>query len=697
MNKLLITTLFLTTRFFVMNTSAQNPLVKMWDKTFGGMDDDEPAYFQQTTDGGFILGGYSYSDIGGDKSTALKNGPGVLDYWIIKIDSLGTKQWDKDFGGANGDQFTTLQQTTDGGYILGGWSASNISGDKTEASAGNYDYWIIKLDATGNILWDKDFGGASSDQLSVIKQTNDGGYILGGSSSSGISGNKSQAAQGALDYWIVKIDPHGNFQWDKTFGGTDSDKLNSIHQTSDGGYVLGGSSWSLIGGDKTEASWGIDDYWVVKIDSTGNKQWDKDFGGIESDILYSLKQTPDSGYILGGRSGSPISGNKTEPLHGGYDFWLVKIDAAGNKLWEKDFGGIGNEDEFGNISLTDDGGYLVAGTSYSNISGDKTENNLGQEQTWFLKFDSQFNQQWDKTVFTQCHDEIGMAIQTTGQCYAVVNTNGPSCSTGGYRTQSSWNNSRDFWIVKFCDSTYFPPAAAATAIQHLCPGTCTSFINHSINAISWQWNFPGANPDTSSDENPMNICYAAPGNYDITLIAMNAHGSDTLSLANYIQVLPYPAAQGIVQIGDTLFANSGATSYQWYFNGTMVSSGTDYFYVAHSDGDYNLVATDANGCEVEAVIFSVLTSVQSANGNWQFAKINPNPVVDFLQIDGASLNKEKENVISIYNLLGEKVLSVSGWELGTVDCRLFSPGIYYLELSNGDKIIRSKFVKSNSH
>ncbi|CAN5446762.1 hypothetical protein BH11BAC1_BH11BAC1_03330 [soil metagenome] len=693
MKKLLITTLFLTTRFFVMNISAQNPLVKMWDKTFGGMDDDEPAYFQQTTDGGYILGGYSYSGIGGDKSTALKNGPGVLDYWIIKIDSLGNKQWDKDFGGSNGEQFTSLQQTSDGGYIIGGWSASNISGDKSEPSVGNYDYWILKLDPLGNIIWDKDFGGTSSDQLSVIKQTSEGGYILGGSSASGIGGNKSQPAQGALDYWIVKIDPHGNFQWDKAFGGTDSDKLNSIQQTSDGGYVLGGSSWSLIGGDKTEDAWGIDDYWVVKIDSLGNKQWDKDFGGVESDILYSLQQTADGGYILGGRSGSGISGNKTQPLVGGYDFWLIKIDAAGNKLWEKNFGGIGNEDEFGNISLTDDGGYLVAGTSYSNISGDKTENNLGQEQTWFLKFDSLFNREWDKTVFTPCHDEIGMAIQSTGQCYTVVNTNGPACPTGGYRTQSSWNSSRDFWIVKFCDSTYFPPAAAAIAVQNLCPGTCTSFLNHSTNSISWQWNFPGASPDTSSDENPANICYSTPGFYDITLVASNAHGSDTLLLSNYIEVLPYPAAQGIVQIGDTLFANSGATSYQWYFNANIVNGATGYFYVASLNGDYNVVVTDANGCEVEAVIFSVLTSVHSIFNNLQPTVVFPNPVEDKLQIVSPLFKAKNEIDISIYNILGEKVFSATNYSQMSIDCKFFPSGIYLLEVRTDDYLLRSKFLK----
>jgi hypothetical protein len=676
-------------------SNAQNPLVKMWDKNFGGLEDEEPTYFQQTLDGGFIIGGYTYSDIGGDKTEPLRNGSGVYDYWIVKTDSLGNKEWDRDFGGANGDQLYTLVQTSDSGYILGGISASNISGDKTQPSNGNYDFWILKLNAQGTILWDKDFGGIGSDQLNVIVPVNDGGFLLCGSSASGIGGDKTQPNQGLIDYWIVKIDVQGNKLWDKTFGGGELDKLYSARQTIDGGFVLGGSSRSTAGGDKTTDVWGMEDYWIIKTDSLGNKIWDSDFGGTESDILFSLVEDKRGHIIAGGRSGSDLSGNKTQPLWGGFDFWILEIDSLGNKISDKSIGGTGNEDEFGNVSLTKDGGYLFSGTSYSQIGGDKTEINLGQEQSWFLKYDSLLTKQWDKTVFTPCHDEIGLAIQTKDQCYTVVNANGPGCGAGGDRTFASWNNSRDFWIVKYCDTTLFPPVAAASAAQQLCPGTCTSFLNLSIRSVGCQWSFPGASPDTSTAFNPSGICYASPGSYDVTLIAFNANGTDTVVLEDAITVFDYPAPQSIQQQGDSLVANSGASSYQWYYNGNAVSGATNNVFVTIDDGDYNVIATDENGCEVEAAIYNVISSTTLLSTD-SGIKLFPNPVTDFLTIISKISFTGK---VVIYNAAGEIMYSenLSGLSDATdfnIDCRLLAPGFYFLQLTDEDEVSRFRFVRN---
>ncbi|MEO8148325.1 MAG: T9SS type A sorting domain-containing protein [Bacteroidia bacterium] len=434
---------------------AQNPLVKQWDKRFGGISNEVLTCFQQCADGGYILGGYSGGGISGDMTQVSWGG---ADYWIIKIDSLGNKEWDKDFGGTEDEILYFLQQTSDKGYILGGWSKSGISGDKTIAnwdSSGNtYDYWIVKIDSLGNKQWDKGFGGIGNDYFYSLQQASDKGYILGGSSFSGTSGDKTQSLWGACDYWIVKTDSLGNKQWDKDFGGSTYDYFRSMRQTSDGGYILGGFSYSDISGDKTQSLWGVCDYWIVKTDSLGNKQWDKDFGGTQSDALLSLQQTADMGYVLGGVSASEISGDKTQPLWGATigetDFWVVKIDSSGTKQWDKDFGGTDFEDEFGNISQTSDGGYLLAGTSYSNISGNKTESNLGQEQTWVLKTDSLGIKEWDKTLHTTGHEENGYAIQSKDGCYAMANVT--LAGIGGDKTQPS-QGLLDFWIIKLCDTT----------------------------------------------------------------------------------------------------------------------------------------------------------------------------------------------------------------------------------------------------
>ncbi|MEO8085594.1 MAG: T9SS type A sorting domain-containing protein [Bacteroidota bacterium] len=237
--------------------------------------------------------------------------------------------------------------------------------------------------------------------------------------------------------------------------------------------------------------------------------------------------------------------------------------------------------------------------------------------------------------------------------------------------------------------------ALFTAPNHICPGTCTNFNNLSTNATSFLWSFPGATPSTSTDVDPTNVCYNAPGTYPVSLIATNVNGSDTLTLNNYITVYPYPAPQGISQSGDTLFANQGAVSYQWYLTGVIIPGATNYFYVAMQSGDYNVVATDANNCEVEAVIYNVIAKIHEPFLNPQF-KIFPNPVSDKLIIQPLSQVNEVSE-IAILNLLGEMVLDVhlptAYSSLPTIDCRFLQPGIYWIEVSDGSLILRSRFVK----
>ena len=175
-------------------------------------------------------------------------------------------QWDKSFGGTGYDYLNSLQQTSDGGYIIGGYSDSGKSDTKTDDGFGSSDYWVVKLDANGVRQWDKSFGGSDYDVLQSLQQTSDGGYVLGGYSLSGASGNKTNNANfGASDYWVVKLDADGNRQWDQIYGGSGDDQLQSLQQTSDGGYILGGQPFSGASGNKTSESFGGLDHWVVKL------------------------------------------------------------------------------------------------------------------------------------------------------------------------------------------------------------------------------------------------------------------------------------------------------------------------------------------------------------------------------------------------------------------------------------------------
>jgi len=295
-----------------------------WAKTFGGTDLDWATSVQQTSDGGYILAGFTDS-----------YGAGFRDFWLIKTDSNGNKEWDKIFGGTGYDAAYSVQQTSDDGYILAGFTNSY--------GAGSHDFWLVKTDSNGNKEWDKIFGGTSYDAAYSVQQTSDGGYILAGLTYS----------YGAGDVWLVKTDSNGNKQWDKTFGGTGSDAAESAQQTSDGGYILVESTTSYGAGSH--------DFWLVNTDSDGNKRWSNTFGGAGDDGAYSVQQTSDGGYILAG-----FTGSYSADSYG--DAWLVKTDSNGNNVWNKTFGGTGG-DGARSVQQTTDGGYILAGRTWSYGAG----------------------------------------------------------------------------------------------------------------------------------------------------------------------------------------------------------------------------------------------------------------------------------------------------------------------------------------
>lgn len=365
--------------YWIVKVDSENN--KQWEAAFGGDGFEQLSAIEQCSDGGYILGGFSDSSVSGSKTNS---GFGGYDYWVIKINSAGVKLWEKSFGGSGGDYLFGLQQTADGGYILGGQSGSSPSGNKTNVNFGNFDFWIVKLDGDGNKQWEKVYGGSSEDYFSSIQQTSDGGYILGGGSRSPVSGNKTSAAFGNFDFWIVKLDFNGNKQWDKSFGGVGNDDFSVVRQTIDGGYILGGYSSSGNSGNKTDAGFGLTDFWIAKLEADGTKIWDRCYGGTNNESLYSLQQTSEGGYILGGSSHSGSSGNKLAPAFGLQDYWIVKTDAVGNRLWDEAFGGS-NSDALLSLDLTLDGGFFLAGRSQSGVSGNKTTSTFGEFDFWTLK------------------------------------------------------------------------------------------------------------------------------------------------------------------------------------------------------------------------------------------------------------------------------------------------------------------------
>ena len=295
-----------------------------WNKTFGGTFNDRARSIQQTADGGYIFVGETFS-----------YGAGRSDFWLVKTDSNGAKQWDKTFGGASDEWAYSVQQTADGGYIL--------AGNTYSYGAGGSDFWLVKTDSIGTMQWDRTFGGTGYDYAYSVQQTADEGYILTGITNSYGAGN--------WDFWLVKTDSNGTEQWNKTFGGADEDRSYSVKQTSDGGYILAGFTGPYAADS---------DAWLVKTDSNGTELWNTTFGGLGRDEAHSVLQTPDGGYILAGFTCSYGAG--------GADVWLVKTDSNGTELWNTTFGGTSGDLAY-SIQQTTDGGYIIAGVTYSYGAG----------------------------------------------------------------------------------------------------------------------------------------------------------------------------------------------------------------------------------------------------------------------------------------------------------------------------------------
>ena len=439
MKKLLLLT-FLFTSFLC--EAQQKITVIDWQKTIGGSGVDRLRSIKQTADGGFILGGNSYSGISGEKSESNR---GNNDYWVVKLNINNTLEWQKTIGGSGDDIFITVKQTVDGGYILGGYSASNISGEKTENSRGGYDYWVIKLNSNGGIVWQKTIGGSSDDGLFSIQQTTDGGYILAGTSNSNISGEKTENSRGSSsDYWVIKLNSNGDIEWQKTIGGFSDDALRSMQLTTDGGYILGGHSNSSVSGDKTDSSRGDFDYWVVKLNSNGSIAWQKTIGGADNEEFNSIQQTTNGEYILGGRSYSNISGEKTQNCRGAYDYWVVKLNTIGAIIWQKTIGGIGY-DGLWEIQQTTNGRFIITGFSDSNISGEKTESSRGSYDCWLVELDSNGTLTWQKAIGGSSLDDLNSIQQTTDGGYILGGYSASNIS--GEKTENS-RGGYDYWVVK---------------------------------------------------------------------------------------------------------------------------------------------------------------------------------------------------------------------------------------------------------
>ncbi len=309
----------------------------LWTGTYGGSGDDRGNWVQQTSDGGYIVAGRTSSF-----------GAGGCDIYLLRIDSGGDTLWTRTFGGGDDDIGSCVQQTTDGGYIVSGYTSS--------FGAGGYDVVLIKTDANGVAAWNQIYGGYDSDYGYCVQQTSDGGYIAAGESGSFVMYD--------YDAYLIKTDANGDTMWTRNYGGFDWDEAHCVRQTSDGGYILTGGTYSFGAG-------GYDVY-LIKTDSDGDTSWTRTYGGMMEDAGKSVLEASAGGYILTGSAGSFGAGWN--------DVYIIRTNASGDTLWTQVHGGAA-EDVGYNLQQTSDGGYIIAGETRSF--------GAGQNDMWLIRLDSE--------------------------------------------------------------------------------------------------------------------------------------------------------------------------------------------------------------------------------------------------------------------------------------------------------------------
>ena len=556
-------------------------------------------------------------------------------------------QWQKTFGGSLPDEAYHIQQTTDGGYVVAGVSQSNDG--QVTGNHGGDDYWVVKLNDTGAIQWEKSFGGSGDDICYSIQQTADGGYILAGGTASSDSDVICSVPE--WDYWLVKISSSGSIEWSSCFGGSSYNVAWSVQQTNDLNYIVTGVTYSNDG--NVTGNHGGADYWVVLVSSSGSLMWEKCLGGSGNDLGKMVRPTTDGGYIAVGSSNSndsQVSGN-----HGSYDYWVVKLDDTGAIQWQKSLGGSLN-DNAAAIQQTYDGGYIVAGSSnstFGQITGHHGDSTTADY--WVVKLNDTGAIQWQKSLGGSNNDNAYSVLQTLDSGYIV---SGSSSSADGDVTVNY--GGQDYWVVKLSKS-----------------GT-----------IQWQKTLGGSGDDVAYyAQETADSGYVVTGTTNSTddNITVNHGDYDYWVVKLSSCVLDSPT---IIATGFLLSTSVSYNTYQWEFNGVPIAGATNATYTATSNGTYNVIVTDTNGCKGTSVA-SNITALSVDQLLYKNAiTILPNPTTGIINIIGSGVES-----IHIYNDIGQLMKEVSNAR--KISISELPAGLYFILLTN-DKdqaIYQGKVIK----
>lgn len=593
--------------FYIQSSNCQD----IFQKTISGVENSTSYTLTKTIDDGILLAGIiDNSLLGGD------------DIILVKLDISGNIQWSKIYGGSNDELPRAIVQTNDYGFI--------VLGSTYSFGFGNEDIYLFKTDSSGNLLWSKVYGGNSEDRGFSISQTSEGGFIIGGTTSSYGAGQR--------DAYIIKTNNLGIIQWSKVFGSYGLDNCFNIHQTTDEGFIFTG----------TEESYGpgIHSLFLVKLFNNGNIEWSKAIGGGSEEHARIVLQTIDNGYILLGHTKSWGAGN--------WDIMVVKTNNIGSLQWAKTYGGSG-EDYLGNIIKTNDGGYAICGST--------TSYGVGPRDLFIIKITDFGNLLWAKTYGGSESESIPFG----GDDAMLQMLNGGFLLTG---QTNSFSDNDEIYIIKTddegysgCNETNYTPtiqsiiptiinvnlnistanyssntnSMSSNFISNdstlcgllpleaqfiasdtiICVNQCINFYDQSFyNPTNWKWYFEGGTPNISLIQNPENICYDSPGKFDVKLIVSNNYLTDSILYSDKITVNLNP---NLFLGNDTLICSNGAfilTPGSGFSNYLWQNGSTDSSLLITSGGLYWVTVTNEFGCTAtDSIYISLLPSPEVNLGN----------------------------------------------------------------------------------
>lgn len=406
-----------------------------WQMTYGGNGDDRGTAIIQSIDSGFVVAGYSNA-LDGD----ITSPHGNEDFWVTKLDSIGNFQWQKSYGGSSADFCHAICYGINGGYLLVGQSNSN-DGDLTE-NKGGYDIWVVKISETGDIEWQKNYGGSLSENAKACLQTIDGNYLITGYSLS--TDGDITYNHGSADIWVLKLNELGSVVWQKSYGSSESDNAQDIIESPTGDiYVVGNTDG--IDGDVT-IGFGFDDYWILKLNASGDLIWQKSYGGSDAEIAKEVI-LKNNGLICVGQTYS--DNIYVEGFHGLLDAWVIALDSLGNLQWQKPYGGSGGDEAYSIAKLTDNE-FVFSGRS-STTDGDVTENKGGVDY-WVVSIDTLGNIIWQKSIGGSNNEES----------YDVLTTFDSTIVVTGYSASADMDvtavyTGNNYWVVELteCEKIYY--------------------------------------------------------------------------------------------------------------------------------------------------------------------------------------------------------------------------------------------------